>query len=219
VGFPRACWRSPRSHDFRNAKPGDDIHIHAGIVQTDSLTAANAKAMLKQCGSAMEPPRPLASPRCAIRSSHCHAHEHKQIPALPPPPLLGSCALALISAAALPSAALACINLGIIVESVKIAQDPFAANAVTTARLKLNGANKEFKFPGNAQDDNIGFSYQCQGMDYPAKPWPANCSVSFRGPSVNQSLGASDVAIECEGDICRYTDLMGQHLNLPSAPF
>jgi hypothetical protein len=127
--------------------------------------------------------------------------------------------LALISAAALPSAALACIDLGKIVESVKIAQDPFAANAVTTARLKLNGANKEFEFSGNARVDTIGFSYQCKGMDYPAMPWPANCSVSFRGPSVNQYLGASNVAIKCEGDICRYTDPMGRHVNLPSAPF
>jgi len=98
------------------------------------------------------------------------------------------------------------------VESVKIAQDPHAPNAVCTARLK--GVPQEFVF-GGSSEHRIGFSWQCEGMDYPAKPWPQNGSVSFSGPVIDATFNSKDVRLTCDEKGCTPRDFRGRELINP----
>lgn len=82
----------------------------------------------------------------------------------------------------------------IMVECVRIAQDPFAPNAVCTARLR--GVKQEFVFRGSS-DHSIGFTRECAGMDYPAQPWPQGGSVNFSGPEIDAMFNSEHVSLEC----------------------
>jgi hypothetical protein len=95
------------------------------------------------------------------------------------------------------------------VESVQIAQDPFAPNAVCTARLK--GVKEEFVF-GESSGHSIGFSWQCEGMDYPAKPWPQHGSVNFRGPVIDAMFDSKHVSLDCDENGCTPRDRDGRDL-------
>jgi hypothetical protein len=95
------------------------------------------------------------------------------------------------------------------VESVQIAQDPFAPNAVCTARLK--GVEEEFVF-GESSEHSIGFSWQCEGMDYPAKPWPQHGSVNFRGPVIDAMFDSEHVSLDCDENGCTPRDFDGRDL-------
>jgi hypothetical protein len=96
------------------------------------------------------------------------------------------------------------------VESVRIAQDPHAPNAVCTARLK--GVKEEFVFQGSSEH-SIGFSWQCEGMDYPAKPWPQHGSVSFRGPVIDAMFNSENVSLECDENGCTPRGFDGEDLS------
>ena len=96
------------------------------------------------------------------------------------------------------------------VESVRIAQDPHAPNAVCTARLE--GVEQEFVF-GGSSEHRIGFSWQCKGMDYPVKPWPQGGSVNFRGPVIDAMFNSEDVSLACDENGCTPRDLFGRDLS------
>jgi hypothetical protein len=126
------------------------------------------------------------------------------------PPLLRNCALALISAAALQSAAsgqpIPDPRLPQI-ESAQIAQDP--SNGQSTARLKDVSEGFEFQ-----SQNHIGFMRECYGMNFPSDPWPKGCIISFSGPAIVAAYGAKGVVrVMCSPK--RYPfDIGGTQVNL-----
>ena len=96
------------------------------------------------------------------------------------------------------------------VASVRIAQDPHAPNAVCTARLE--GVEQEFVFDGSSEH-SIGFTWECEGMDYPVKPWPKGGSVSFSGPVIDAMFNSKHVSLKCDENGCDPRDIMGRSLS------
>jgi hypothetical protein len=120
--------------------------------------------------------------------------------------LLGSCALVLLSAPTLPSAVWAGPAD---VESVRI-----GAGGVNSARLK--GVANEFQLDGPLTVDNFFPLGACEGMAYPEKPWPANCRVSFFGPTIEKKYYAGGEGFELECDANKCTPLDNQGSPLPN---
>jgi hypothetical protein len=116
--------------------------------------------------------------------------------------LLGSCALVLFSGVASPSAAWAGPED---VERVRIGD-------INSARLK--GVDSEFRLDGPPTVDTFFPLGACKGMAYPENPWPANCRVSFFGPSIEKRyfFGGEGFELECDASKCTPLDRQGSPL-------
>ena len=95
------------------------------------------------------------------------------------PPLLRNCALALISAAALPAAAWAQV-VDTTPVPTKIVFAQVQGQPPITARLNKFGENY---FTGTA--NNVMGGTNCKGVSYPNEAWPAGCQLTFRGRQIN----------------------------------
>jgi hypothetical protein len=71
-------------------------------------------------------------------------------------------------------------------ELEKVDLCPEAGGPCGTVRLK--GVDIIFDFKDH-RGNNIGYSWQCYGLKYPEQPWPANCSVTLRGPEIDKRFG------------------------------
>lgn len=96
---------------------------------------------------------------------------------------------------ALPIAALAA---SLFASDSAIAQSPFdnpeldkvdlcpKGGACGTARLKGVDVTFDFKDHGG---NKISYTWQCEGLKYPEKPWPVDCSVMLKGPEIDEGIG------------------------------
>lgn len=89
--------------------------------------------------------------------------------------------LAMAAVILLPRAALADDLEAPSVEEAKIPSGGLGGTA------RLRGFDVTFDFHSN--DNTMGYSWQCKGLDFPAGNWPKNCSVMFHGPAITERFG------------------------------
>jgi hypothetical protein len=97
------------------------------------------------------------------------------------------------------------------IESAQIAKAP--SNGKSTARLK--DVSEGFEYQSQNEND-IRFSWQCFGMNFPSDPypWPKGCDITFSGPAIEAAYGAKGVVrVKCSPK-CLPMDKLYRQVNL-----